>query len=141
MTESIKITIETAIRAPIERVWTCWNNPEHIIHWSHASEDWTTPFAENDLRVGGLLRVGYGSPDGLNDFTFEGSYTAVEPNKLIEYTIADGRRVRISFEETAAGIRVVETFDAENENSAELQRAGWGAILENFRKYTESLAS
>ncbi|WP_343856226.1 hypothetical protein [Fulvivirga kasyanovii] len=33
---------------------------------------------------------------------------------------------------------MTETFEAEGENSVEMQRDGWQAILDNFKKYTEA---
>lgn len=133
------ITIETIVNKPIQTVWESWNTPAHIMQWSHASDDWTTPFAENDLQVGGKLRIGYGSPDGQHDFTFETTYTAVEPPHHIAYVIADGRKVDIMFIETPEGVRIVQTFEMESINAEDLQRQGWQAILNNFKTYTESL--
>ncbi len=77
--------------------------------------------------------------DGSFGFDFEGKFTRVETNKSIEYIMDDGRKVWVSFEETADGVTVSETFDAENQHSAEMQRQGWQSILENFKKHTESL--
>ncbi|HEY1041756.1 MAG TPA: SRPBCC domain-containing protein [Candidatus Paceibacterota bacterium] len=133
------ITIETTINKPIEIVWDAWNQPAHIMQWSHASDDWNTPFAENDLRTGGILKIGYGSPDGQHDFTFEATYTAVEPLHHIAYVIGDGRSVDILFTQAEGGTKIIQTFAMENQNTEELQRAGWSAILENFKKHAESL--
>ena len=57
----------------------------------------------------------------------------VEPHKLIRYTIGDGRLVDIRFEDGPGGITVTESFETEDVNSAELQRQGWQAILDNFK--------
>lgn len=133
------ITIETVVRAPIESVWDAWTNPVHIKQWLHASEDWECPHAENDLRVGARFTSTMAAKDKSVSFDFTGIYTTINPNTYIAYTIDDGRTVEISFKETEEGVLITETFEMENENPEEMQRAGWQAILDNFRSYTETL--
>jgi uncharacterized protein YndB with AHSA1/START domain len=91
------ITVQSKINAPIETVWECWTNPEHITKWNNASDDWHTPYAENDLRTGGRFKSTMASKDGTMSFDFEGEYTLVEQNETIKYAMADGRKVEISF--------------------------------------------
>jgi len=134
-----KITIEASIHASMEQVWQCWTQPEHITKWNQASDDWHTPHAENDLRVGGKFSSRMESKDGKYGFDFGGVYDAVEPYRRIAYTIDDGRAVHITMEPVDGGTYVVETFEAESENSVKLQRQGWQAILDNFKRYVENL--
>jgi uncharacterized protein YndB with AHSA1/START domain len=131
------ITVEVTVKAPISKVWEHWNKPEHITHWAFASDDWEAPAAENDIRVDGKFKTTMAAKDKSQSFDFTGTYTAVEEHKRIEYDIADGRHVKVEFTESPEGVHVVETFDPESQNSAELQRSGWQAILENFKKYVE----
>lgn len=131
------ITVETIVNAPIERVWQYWNEPEHITRWAFASDDWEAPYAENDLTVGGKFKTVMSAKDKSSSFDFTGVYTVVTLHQHIEYDMDDGRHVATTFTPTPEGVRVVETFEMENENSEELQRSGWQAILENFKKYTE----
>ncbi|MDX1920419.1 MAG: SRPBCC family protein [Candidatus Caenarcaniphilales bacterium] len=133
-----KISVEITLSAPIEKVWELWTLPEHIVKWNQASDDWHTLFAENDLRVGGKFLSRMEAKDGSFGFDFGGVYQEVKINELIVYTIDDGRKVEISFTTIDKETKVVETFEAENENSIELQRAGWQAILDNFKKYVEA---
>lgn len=133
------ITIEATIEAPIEKVWETWTKPEHITQWSFASEDWFTPKAENDLRPGGKFSTRMEAKDGSFGFDFEGTYDEVTDHKLISYSLEDGRKVKIEFEEKGDQTLVKEIFDAETENPVEMQKAGWQAILNNFKKYTEGL--
>lgn len=137
MSTPSSITIETTVHAPIAHVWDVWTNPEFIKQWNAASDDWYTPSSTNDLRVGGIFTACMEARDGSAGFDFSGTYTEVVPHQKIAYTLGDDRTVRITFEETAEGVRVTETFDIENENSADMQRAGWQAILDNFKKVTE----
>lgn len=136
--ETTVITVESIIDAPVAKVWESWTKPEHITKWSFASDDWHTPWAENDLRVGGKFASRMEAKDGSFGFDFGGVYDAVTENEYIEYTLGDGRKVKISFTPQGNKTKVVESFDAENTNSVELQRGGWQAILDNFKKYTEA---
>ncbi|MFZ1368784.1 MAG: SRPBCC family protein [Ferruginibacter sp.] len=136
--EKTSITVETIVQAPVEKVWECWTKPEHITGWNNASDDWHTPRAENDLREGGKFLSRMEARDGSMGFDFRGVYDAVKPNELIAYTLEDNRKVHIVFTGSGNETTVTETFEAENENSIELQRSGWQAILNNFKSYTES---
>lgn len=131
------ITVKSTINASIDKVWEFWTLPEHITKWSFASPDWHTPYAENDLREGGKFKSTMAAKDGSMSFDFEGEYTLVEKNKAIEYIMADGRKVEISFAETSNGVEVTESFDPETQNPEEMQRGGWQAILDNFKSYVE----
>lgn len=137
-TAKTQITIEATVNAPIEKVWSRWNEPQHITKWAFASDDWHAPKAENDIRTGGKFSTTMAAKDGSFSFDFGGVYDNVVPNKLIEYTIEDGRKVKIEFSSAGNQTKVTETFEAESENPVEMQRAGWQAILDNFKKYTES---
>lgn len=135
-----KITIETTVKVNVQKAWEVWSAPHHITQWSFASPDWHTPKAENDLRVGGKFTSTMAAKDGSVSFDFGGTYTKVDLNKTIEYTLEDNRTVQIEFTDLSTETRIVETFDAESQNPVEMQRAGWQAILDNFKNYTESLA-
>lgn len=132
------ITVQATVNAPIEKVWDCWTNPAHIIHWNNASADWHTPHAENDLRTGGKFLSRMEARDGSIGFDFEGIYDVVKKNERIAYTMADGRKVQITFAKSGTQTTVTEKFDAEEINSIELQKGGWQSILDNFKKYTEA---
>ncbi|MDD4311174.1 MAG: SRPBCC family protein [Eubacteriales bacterium] len=133
----ISITVETTVPVSPALAWAYWTEPKHITQWNQASDDWHTPRAENDLRAGGKFSSRMESKDGKYGFDFGGVYDAVEPHHLLASTLGDGRKVRVTFESVASGTRIVETFDTESENSVELQRQGWQAILDSYRRYVE----
>lgn len=135
---TIQITVETLVNAPITKVWDFWTEPKHIINWNTASDDWHTPNATNDLRAGGRFNSRMEAKDGSFGFDFSGVYTNVQPMELIEYTLDDDRKVKILFTPQGENIMITETFDAEEENTVELQQFGWQCILNNFKKYTET---
>lgn len=132
------ITVKATVNAPVEKVWAFWTTPEHIMQWNNASDDWHTPSASNDLRTGGNFNFRMAARDGSMAFDFAGVYDAVETNEKIAYTIGDGRKVEVLFSKSGQSTEVVESFDAENTNPHEMQRDGWQAILNNFKKYVES---
>jgi uncharacterized protein YndB with AHSA1/START domain len=132
------ITVETLVQAPVSKAWECWTNPEHITQWNNASADWHTPTATNDLRPGGEFHFEMAARDGSMSFDFNGVYDEVLTNEKIAYTMADGRKATVLFHATGDATRIVESFDAENMNPEEMQRAGWQAILDNFKHHTES---
>jgi uncharacterized protein YndB with AHSA1/START domain len=134
----IAITVNAIIDAPVQKVWEYWTDPKHIIHWNFASDDWHTPIAENDLRTGGKFLSRMEARDGSMGFDFEGEYLNVEPLKLIEYVLADDRKIKVYFEPDGDKTKVTEVFDPETQNPVEMQRAGWQAILDNFKKYVEA---
>lgn len=135
---STKISIETNVSAPVQKVWDFYNKPEHITQWNFAHESWHCPRAENDLRAGGMLKARMEARDGSAGFDFEAIYNEVRPYERIAYTLGDGRKVETDFIPVDGMTRVVTVFDAESENPPELQKSGWQAILDNFKKYTEA---
>jgi uncharacterized protein YndB with AHSA1/START domain len=137
--EITKITVEVDINASVELVWACFNTPEHVVKWNAASDDWHTPKASIDLRVGGQFNNRMEAKDGSFGFDFMGTYSEVIENQKISYAMEDGRTVDIFFEANGDGTHLKEIFVAETENSVELQKEGWQAILDNFKKHVESL--
>lgn len=136
--EPTTIAVETMIQAPIEKVWEFWTRPEHIVKWAFSSDDWEAPHAENNLTIGGKFKTVMSAKDKSSGFDFTGAYTNIKIHELIEYDVDDGRHAKIEFTKFPDGIRVVETFNPEKINSEEMQRSGWQAILDNFKKYVES---
>jgi uncharacterized protein YndB with AHSA1/START domain len=133
----MKITVETIVKAPIDKVWRAYTTPEDIKQWNTASEDWHTTQAAVDLRVGGAFTSRMEAKDGSFGFDFAGTYTRIVPNALIEYAFGDRAGV-VEFAQGEAGVAVRVTFDAETENSLEQQRQGWQAILNNFAKHVDA---
>ncbi|HMI77473.1 MAG TPA: SRPBCC family protein [Ferruginibacter sp.] len=132
------LTVENTINAPVEKVWELWSKPEHIIKWCSPSDDWHTPRAENDLRTGGKFNSRMEAKDGSMGFDFGGVYDEVRKNEYIEYTIGDGRKVKINFTPLGNSTKVVERFEAEDINPIEMQQGGWQAIMDSFKKYAEA---
>ncbi len=132
-----KISIATTVTASPENVWKLWTEPKHIVNWNFASDDWHCPKAQNDLRVGGKMQSRMEAKDGSFGFDFEGIYDEVIDRKKIAYSMADGRQAVTVFEGNGNQTKITTTFDAEKTHPLEMQKDGWQAILDNFRKYAE----
>lgn len=131
------IKVETTVNAPVEKVWNLYTNPEDVTQWNHASDDWHSPKAENDFRPGGTFVYRMEAKDGSFGFDFSGTYDEIRLYEFIEYTLEDGRKVKIDFGGEGNVTHVVVVFEAEHTHTEELQRSGWQAILDNFKKYVE----
>lgn len=133
------ITIHATTAAPLATAWAAYTQPQHVTQWNHADPSWHSPHATNDLRVGGRFSYRMEARDGSAGFDFEGTYTAVETEKHIAYTMDDGRTATIDFAQQAGGTLVTVAFDAENTHPLEMQRGGWQSILDNYTAYAERL--
>jgi uncharacterized protein YndB with AHSA1/START domain len=139
MDEKKTITVQAVINAPVEQVWKLYTEPEHVMKWNNASNDWHTPRAENDLKVGGKFLYRMEAKDGSSGFDFDGTYKQIIANELIVYSISDGRKVEVTFtKHDNARTKMDTTFEAESTNPIEMQRDGWQAILNNFKIYVET---
>ncbi|MNQ34671.1 hypothetical protein D3C85_481350 [compost metagenome] len=132
------IKVQHTINAPIEKVWDLWTSPEHIMNWNVPFENWHTPYAENDLKVGGKFKFTMAVKDGSDGFDFEGVYTKIEKFSLIEYQLTDNRTANVHFEDNGAEVELTETFEPETTNSEEMQEQFCSAVLQNFKEYVEN---
>ena len=132
------ITVKATVNAPLSQVWEKWTNAHHVSKWNFASPDWHCPSAENNLVEGGEFHYLMAAKDGSFQFDFWGTYQKITIEKSLDITIGDGRKMFVSFEKSGDQTILEERFEPENENSEELQQAGWQAILDNFKQYAES---
>lgn len=144
-----KITVSVEVNKNIDKVWDVWNNPEHIVNWCFAWDDWSCPKSTNDLKIWWKFCTTMAARDGSMSFDLEWEYSDVVVNKKIDYVIIDmqywdyyiekWRKVSLLFESVWDITKIIETFDAEDIHSLELQKAGWQSILDRFKDYSESL--
>lgn len=135
------IRIEVQVRANISVVWKAWNDVQAVSKWAFASSDWGAEGIENDLRVGGRYASRMFARDGSAEFEFGGVYDEIIELERIAYTMDDNRKVITTFESNEDGTKIVQEFDPESENSEEMQRQGWQAILDNFAQYVDGSLS
>ena len=134
-----QITVTTNIKAPLTMVWKCWTEPNHVQNWNFASSDWHCPTTENDLKIGGEFHYMMAAKDGSFSFDFWGTFMNIQEEKSLEIILGDGRKMSVLFEGIGEEAIITEIFEPEEINSIELQKEGWQAILDNFKKYTEEL--
>lgn len=134
-----KITIETTVNSDIDKAWKCWTEPEHVTKWNFAADTWHCPKASNDLRNQGKFSFTMAAKDGSMSFDMEGVYDQVKNHEYISYTMADGRQVEITFMSHGHTVHITESFDPENVHPPEFQKAGWQSILDNYKRYVESI--
>lgn len=134
----LNIKIDTLVHAPLDYVWETWNTPSHIIHWNHASDDWHSPKADSNFVEGGRFVYRMEAKDNSFGFDFSGTFVEIVDKKRIVTRLDDDRIVQTEFIQENDGVRIIETFEAEDENSVEIQKEGWYAILNNYKLYTES---
>jgi uncharacterized protein YndB with AHSA1/START domain len=132
------IKVQNTINASIEKVWKLWTLPEHIMNWNNASQDWHTPYVENDLKVGSKFKFTMALRDGSDSFDFEGIYTKIEKFALIEYKLFDDRTASVRFEIDNEGVRITESFEPTTSENADMEKQFCSAIIQNFKNYVES---
>ena len=134
----MNISIEVLVNSSLQQAWIAWTSPDHIVKWNFASDDWHCPSAAVELQVGGQYSSRMEAKDGSMGFDFKAQFTQVIDQQRLEYVLEDDRKVTVEFLPSAKGVQVIETFEAESENSPELQRQGWQSILNNFKQHVES---
>lgn len=132
-----KIMIQAIVDADKQKAWYCYTQPAHITQWNFASDTWKCPTASIELWVGGKYSARMEAKDGSFGFDFEAIYNEIVVGNRLVFSLLDGRRVEVSFESLGEKTQVTILFDAETENSLELQKNGWQAILNNFKKHVE----
>lgn len=135
---SSKVTVTAVVNADLKKTWAYYTQPEHITKWNFADPSWQCPSAVNDMQVGGKYSARMEAKDGSFGFDFEAIYDEIIDGKSFTYSMPNGRQVTVTFSEDGSKTAVVVTFDPEDENPIEMQKAGWQAILDNFKKYTAS---
>lgn len=133
-----KITVTATVNTDIKKVWDYYTKPEHITKWNFADPSWQCPSAVNDMRVGGKYSARMEAKDGSFGFDFEAIYDEIIDGEKFTYTMPNGRQVTVVFQKDGRQTEVIVTFDPEEQNSLEMQKNGWQAILNNFKKYTET---
>ncbi len=136
--DTSKITVSAKINEPLEKVWDGYTNPSHIVNWNFADPSWHCPTAENDMKIGGIYKARMEAKDGSFGFDFIATYNDIKEGEGFTYGF-DGRTVEVQFNDLGTQTEVIVRFAPETENPVEMQKDGWQAILNNFKKYAETL--
>jgi uncharacterized protein YndB with AHSA1/START domain len=134
---SNKVTVSATIDADVKDVWNYYTTPEHITKWNFADPSWHCPSASNDMKVGGRYVARMEARDGSFGFNFEAIYDEIVTGEKFTYSMLNGRQATVDFKKNGNQTAVTVSFDPETENPLDMQRRGWQAILDNFKKYAE----
>lgn len=91
-TSGTTLTLTRTFSATPEKVFGALTDPKELMRWFAPSDDFSTPIAEVDLRVGGKYRIQMKAPDG-ETHTVGGTYREVVPPEKLVFTFAweDGK--------------------------------------------------
>lgn len=134
-----KIVVEVNVKINPLDAWEVWTNPNHIVNWNFATEDWRCPFAQNTLIEGGSFSYRMEAKDKSSGFYYVGKYKKIDKPSILEFILEDGRNVKVEFIPDGENTIVKEEFEAEKDTPVEIQKEGWQSILNNYKKYTEGL--
>ena len=135
----MSIRIQADVYVPVDKVWEYYTNPEHVINWNFASDDWECLKAENKLVPGGRFFYRMAAKDKSIEFDFQGIFKIVITNHQLTYKLDDDREVKVLFlPATKSSTWIIITLDPDKSHDEEFQRLGWQSILNNFKKYAES---
>ncbi len=132
-----QITVSTTVHANVEKAWDYYTNPKHIVNWNFADPSWHCPHAVNDMRIGGTYKARMEAKDGSFGFDFEAVYSEISEGQHFTYEFG-GRHSTVTFKSNGGSTDVTVVFDPEDQNSIDMQQAGWQAILNNYKQYTEN---
>lgn len=133
-----QFTISTTVNKDIHTCFHTYHTPEHIKNWNFASDDWKCPSATSSFHEGGRFNYRMEAKDGSVGFDFTGMFTKIVEPTYIKYRLDDEREVTLVFTDQGPQTFIECIIDAEEENSVALQKRGWQAILNQFKRYVES---
>ncbi|MFN8436541.1 MAG: SRPBCC domain-containing protein [Cytophagales bacterium] len=131
------LRVATQINAPLNFCWELFSEAIHISKWYSASADWFVPQVKQDFEIGGEFSYTLSAKDHSFSFDYKGYFTEIVNKQIIAYKLADGRNVQIDFKYEDNHTEIIQAFEPEKFNTPEMQIAGWQAILNNFKSYTE----
>ena len=134
------ITISATVPVSASKAWAAFTDPDAIVQWNFASDDWQCPSAKVDLKIGGRHCARMEAKDGSIGFDFEGTYEEVDEPHALTLVLDDGRKARTTFRPSGSATEVTTRFDPDGNAPLDMQRDGWQAILDNYAAYTAARA-
>jgi len=136
MPASLTVLVRRVIRAPVERVFAAWTQPEHLRAWWGPGPV-TCPEAIVDLRVGGAYAIANLMPDGRTSW-IRGTFEVIDaPTKLVYSWGMDDTPARetvtVRFEERPGGTEVIVSHERiESEEARVSHGIGWKLCLDGL---------
>lgn len=141
---TIALRMRRTFKAPRERVFRAWTDPEKLARW-WGPETRTCPFAELDPRPGGRWRTCMRAEDGAENWV-QGVYREVDPPARLVFTWAwedngvPGHETLVTIEFHDRGDETEMVFTHEGfatEESRDLHDQGWTSSWVSFADYLE----
>jgi uncharacterized protein YndB with AHSA1/START domain len=139
----LRLVVRRTFAARRDKVFRAWTDPEQIVKWMSPSEGVVTEFADFDLKVGGLYRIGYRTPKGL--VVVGGAFSQViVPEKLVYSWIWEPPLdiagvetvVTVEFLEQGNATELVLTHERfSNQNMRERHEHGWTGTLASLAAF------
>jgi uncharacterized protein YndB with AHSA1/START domain len=134
------LTIKRRFKAPPEKVFNAWADPEKVKHWMGPGEVKVLR-AEGDARTGGHFRWVMRAPNG-EDHDVSGVYREVIPNEKLVFTWAwkstPERESLVTVDIKPDGTGSLMTFTHEqffDEDARDRHQKGWSAAIEKMEEY------
>jgi uncharacterized protein YndB with AHSA1/START domain len=135
------ITVSVVVPVGVAKAWHAFTDANAIQAWNFASPDWQCPSARLDLRAGGEFSYRMEAKDGSMGFDYEGTFVEVTAHERILMSLGPDREVVAEFVDHGDSTQVKQTFTPDREFPVDMQRAGWQAILDNYKAYVTSVGA
>jgi uncharacterized protein YndB with AHSA1/START domain len=136
------LKIERVFDAPVDLVWRCWTEKQHLDKWS-APKGYTIPKSQGDTRVGGKYHLVMRTPDG-HDLGLGGVYREIVPHKKLVMTHVwdeDGIETVVTVRFEDMGKRTKMIFEQSGFTSDDSMNGHEGGWTECFDILDELLAA
>jgi uncharacterized protein YndB with AHSA1/START domain len=80
-----KLTIKRVFKAPVEKVYQAWTDPDKMVRWFASNERWRTPEVEVGSSPGGKYNLTMRHSDG-DKFQSVGQIVEIIENQRISFT-------------------------------------------------------
>jgi uncharacterized protein YndB with AHSA1/START domain len=136
------LTLKRRLKAPAEKVFTAWTDPEKIVRWFGPAETESGSVrADMDVRVGGRYRFNFKTVDG-ESHEVGGEYKEVVPNERLVFSWAwhstPERETLVTITLKADGDGTLLTLLHErlfDQKARDGHNRGWTGTLEKLERY------
>src|SRR5262249_35813930 len=146
-TPASTVRLAQTIAAPVDKVFAAWTDPAGMGDWYAPTDDYTTPVAEVDLRVGGTYRIGMKRHGAGDILVVSGQYCRIEAPSLLSFTWAwvspradvHETQVTLEFRPNADATDLVLTHERfRDEGQRQGHADGWAGCLKRLARKLSS---
>jgi uncharacterized protein YndB with AHSA1/START domain len=140
MASKPSLALKRRLKAPPEKVYEAWTQPEKMIRWWGVTGNPKPPTAETDLRIGGRFRVQFWDPDGEHH-SVSGVYREIVPARKLVFSWAwqstPERESQVTLDFRPDGDATILTLTHEqffSEKARDDHRVGWNMALDTLER-------